>query len=111
MQALWAHYNQFEKMGPMLDTIRNRLEAYGPRLIKVEAPEKGNPKSGKRAIEHGFQLSPYEWDAPEIQDWISAGGNYGVLLGKGLLGIDADNLELFEAFPPTLTDTYIIAAT
>lgn len=85
------------------ESLKERLKPYGPRFIKVQAPEQGNSSSGKRAVEHGFQINPYALDDPEIEDWVKAGGNYGILLGKGLIGIDADSLELFEIFPETFT--------
>jgi putative DNA primase/helicase len=86
-----------------MNEMRRRLEPFGPRLIKVEPPEQGNPKSGKKAVEVGFQLSPHSWGDTDIEAWIEAGGNYGILLGEGLIGIDADSLDLFELFPITLT--------
>jgi len=80
-----------------------RLSPFGPRFILVEPPEPGNPRSGKRAVEQGFQLDPYDWDDPRLQHHLDAGGNYGILAGQGLIILDLDAPELTELFPPTLT--------
>ncbi|MFQ6077358.1 MAG: bifunctional DNA primase/polymerase, partial [Candidatus Bathyarchaeia archaeon] len=55
-----------------------------------------------------------EWQKPEnwstldeILTWIGEGGNYGIALGSGLIGIDTDRPELaetiFKRFPKTFT--------
>lgn len=86
-----------------MNGLIERLRPFGQRFILVEAPEPGNPRSGKRAVERGFQLSPHKWDSPRLQRHIEDGGNYGILAGQGLIIIDLDVPELGELFPDTLT--------
>ena len=85
-------------------SLINKLTLFGPRFIKVQRPIPGEPKSGKGAVEHGWQKQPYE--ANEIKNWVEAGNNYGVICGKGLYEIDLDDLEMqqqFEAKVQTFT--------
>jgi len=68
-----------------------RLAPYGNnRYIKVEAAKAGNKKSGKRAIDPGFQLTPRAPDDPSLIKHLEDGGNYGVLAGKGVIVVDLD---------------------
>lgn len=67
--------------------IPDILRKDGYRFIKVAARD-------KRPVESGWNKDKnYSWDDPEIQGWISKGGNYGVLPRGGLVILDADELE------------------
>jgi len=79
-------------------TLIEKLQPFGPRFIKVAKPVPGEPKSGKQAVEHAWQTHPYQGDDPEIQEWLKLGGNYGVICGEGVIGIDTDNSKLWEMF-------------
>ena len=81
-----------------------RLAALGPRFIKIEDARPRDEKSGKRAVEHGFQFHPYNADDPTLINHLDRGGNYGVLSGEGLLFIDTDDLKIEDlGLPKTLT--------
>lgn len=80
------------------DSLVEKLKPFGPRFIKVEKPIFGNEKSGKRAVEHAWQEHPYEADNPEMQSWLEAGGNYGVVCGEGIIEIDLDEKEMQDRF-------------
>jgi hypothetical protein len=75
-----------------------KLKPFGPRFIKVGKPIKGESKSGKAAIEHGWQNKPYEADDPEIETWLKSGGNYGIVCGKGIIEIDLDEPKMQKRF-------------
>jgi putative DNA primase/helicase len=82
------------------------LKPFGARFIKVCAPIVGDAKSGKRAIENGWQEKRYEADDIELTTWLEGGGNYGVVCGEGLHAIDLDDKllqEKFEQYIETLT--------
>lgn len=72
------------------ETLIDKLKPFGSRFIKIEPPRYGDRKSGKRAVEAGFQNHPYEADDKELQDWLAVGGNYAILAGKALILIDTD---------------------
>jgi len=80
------------------EPLLEKLKPFGPRFIKVEKPTSGDDKSGKRAVEHAWQEHPYEADDPEMQSWLEAGGNYGVVCGQGIIEIDIDKEETRERF-------------
>ena len=75
-------------------TLIKNVKPFGPRYIKVMRPVLGNPKTGKAAIEHAWQLHPYEADDPKLQRWLKSGGNYGVVCGEGIIEIDIDDSSL-----------------
>jgi len=72
------------------ETLIDKLKPFGSRFIKIEPPRYGDRKSGKRAVEAGFQNHPYEANDKELQDWLAVGGNYAILAGKALILIDTD---------------------
>ena len=78
------------------ETLIEKLKPFGPRFIKVSRAIPGDRKSGKNAVEHGFIDHPYE--AEELEDWLEQGGNYGVLFGEGLAGIDIDDPQTYSRF-------------
>jgi len=67
-------------------------------FVKVAKSVPGVSKSGKGAIEHGWVDNPYRADDPELLEWLAAGGNYGVICGKGLHEIDLDDANLIRKF-------------
>jgi len=73
------------------DALIEKLKPFGPRFIKVEQPIPNDRHSGKKAFEKCFQDRPYEANDAELQEWLAAGGNYGILGGKGLILIDTDS--------------------
>lgn len=81
-----------------------RLKQFGPRFIKVEVARQGDPKSGKRAIENGFQFHLYNADDPSLINHLERGGGYGVLAGDGLWLLDTDGWKIKELdLPGTFT--------
>jgi P4 family phage/plasmid primase-like protien len=67
-------------------------------------------KKDKKPFEPGWSKKPYKWNDPDLQKWLDAGGNYGVLGGHGdLVILDADDLarlqelEVIKALPETFT--------
>jgi len=83
------------------EILIEQLKSFGKRFIKVEPPEPNNPKSGKAAVEREFQKHPYNANDKEILEWLDAGGNYGILCGKGIIVIETDNKKMTEKL-----DTY-----
>jgi P4 family phage/plasmid primase-like protien len=87
------------------ETLIEKLSPFGgKRFIKIEAPIIGDSKTGKRAVEHEFQNHPYEANSPELDRWLDAGGNYGILCGEGIAELDIDNKreqQKFEAIIKT----------
>jgi putative DNA primase/helicase len=79
-------------------SLIDKLAPFGPRFIKVVWPVPGDPHSGKGAADHGWPDHPMEADDPELQKWLQMNGNYGVVFGEGVIGIDLDNLELRRKF-------------
>jgi len=69
-----------------------------------------HPKS-KLPVEAEWQKeNNYRWDDPKLTTWIGRGGNYGVVCGRGGLGVfDADELDMIrdlgilEHLPNTFT--------
>lgn len=54
-------------------------------------------KKDKKPFEPGWSKKPYKWNDPNLQKWLDAGGNYGVLGGHGDLRVfDADELDRLE---------------
>jgi hypothetical protein len=74
-------------------SLINKLERFGAHFVKVSAPTPGKSKTGKNAIEKGFQNHPYEADDPSLRKHLSNGGNYGVLAGEGLVIVETDTKE------------------
>ena len=68
-----------------------------------------NPKE-KAPFEKMWQLeNNYSFDSPRLIEWISKGGNYGVIGGYGnLLIVDFDNKEFEEKISCYLPDTFTI---
>ena len=79
-------------------TLIKKLRPFGARYIKVSKPILGQRKTGKGAVEHAWQETPYEADDPELQKWLIAGNNYGVVCGEGMVEADIDDPELAEKF-------------
>jgi len=77
-------------------SLIEKLKPFGARFIKVAPPEQDNAKSGKQAVEKGFAENPYE--AKDLRSWLDSGGNYGVLLGNGVIGVDLDEKKLQKLF-------------
>ena len=62
----------------------------GYRFIKIK-------KRGKPAIEKNWPTSNnYTHDSPELDLWISRGGNYGVMPRGGIIILDVDDYERFK---------------
>ncbi|NVM20582.1 MAG: bifunctional DNA primase/polymerase [Desulfobacterales bacterium] len=91
-------------------SLIRKLKPFGPRYIKVSKPILHQDKTGKRAVEHGWQTRPYEANDAEVQRWVSAGNNYGVVCGEGLIAMDIDQecYELFPDIPIKLPETLVI---
>ncbi len=71
-------------------SILSQLQNESFRFCKVE-------KKGKKPFERKWGEKGYSWDDPKLQDWLSRGGNYGVLGGHGdLIIFDADDLTRLE---------------
>lgn len=88
------------------EELVKRLKPFGARFIKVAKPVRGDRRTGKAAIEYGYLLKPYEADDPELLGWLKEGGNYGVVFGRGVYGLDIDDpgeQERFEAKVQTFT--------
>lgn len=95
-----------EKKGIKIPQILvERLKPFGPRFVKVKPPRAGDKQSGKAPVERGFQNHPYEADDPTLQEWLAAGGNYGILLGQGLGAIETDTKETTKKLEPYPTFT------
>lgn len=75
-------------------TLLGKLKPFGPRFLKVRKPVPGVRKSGKGAVENGWQFNLYEADNEKLQRWLQSGGNYGISFGEGIAGIDLDSLEM-----------------
>lgn len=89
------------------ESLIEKLKPFGPRFIKVERPIFGNEKSGKRAVEHAWQEHPYEAGDHEMQSWLEAGNNYGVVCGEGIIEIDLDEKEMQDRFEAKV-DTFTV---
>ena len=65
---------------------------------------------GKVPFEHNWQTTNnYGFDDPKLLDWISKGGNVGVVCGYGnLIGIDFDDLETYTKYKDKLPKTLIV---
>lgn len=87
-----------EKCVKIPKSLSEKLKPFGARFIKVAKPILGVKRSGKKAVEHGWQDKPYKAHDPELQKWLNYGGNYGIICGKGLYEIDLDDQELQEKF-------------
>jgi len=73
------------------DILIERLKPFGARFVKVEPPKIGDKNSGKAPFENEFQNNPHEANDPELQEWLNAGGNYGILLKQGVAAIETDD--------------------
>lgn len=89
------------------ESLVEKLKPFGPRFIKVAKPILGDPKSGKAAIEHEWQMRPYSADDPELQSWLEAGNNYGVICGEGIIELDLDEKEMQTRFEEKV-DTFTV---
>jgi putative DNA primase/helicase len=89
---------ELSKIVKIPDPLIEKLKHFGPRFIKVVWPVPGDPHSGKGATDHGWPDHPMEADDPELQKWLQIGGNYGVVFGEGVIGIDLDSPELQTKF-------------
>ncbi len=90
---------------PAIYPIPQQLRNYDYRFIKVAA-------GAKTPSERGWPTTAnYTWDDPELIQWITNGGNYGVLPRGGLTIIDVDSIQdanaigLLDSFKDTLTVT------
>ena len=77
-------------------SLIDKLKPFGPHFLKVAKPIAGDEKSGKKAVEYGWQDKPY--DAEELAEWLAAGNNYGAMGGRGIVIIDFDAKSLAEEF-------------
>jgi putative DNA primase/helicase len=77
-------------------SLIDKLKPFGPHFLKVAKPIAGDEKSGKRAVEYGWQDKPY--NAEELEKWLAAGNNYGTMAGRGIAIIDFDIKSLAEEF-------------
>jgi P4 family phage/plasmid primase-like protien len=95
-----AHWRvrELPKIVGIPSSLVEKLKPFGPRFIKVEKPTSGDDKSGKRAVEHAWQEHPYGADDAEMQSWLVAGGNYGVVCGEGIIEVDLDEEEMQDRF-------------
>jgi putative DNA primase/helicase len=85
-------------------SLVDKLKPFGAHFLKVAKPIAGDEKSGKQAVEYGWQDKPY--NAEELEKWLAAGNNYGTMAGRGIAIIDFDVKSLaeeFEAKVQTLT--------
>jgi len=84
-----------------------RLRPFGlRRFLKVAKPIRGEPRSGKGAIENGWTENLYEPEDLSFRNWLMHGGNYGIAAGQGIAFLDIDDpkmQELFESYVQTLT--------
>lgn len=85
------------------EVLIEKLKPFGPRFVKVEPPQPGDKHSGKAPFEREFQKRPYEADDPELQEWLTAGGNYGILGGQGLIHIETDDKKMAKKLEPYRT--------
>jgi len=83
-------------------TVPQQLWGLGARFIRVKAKEK-TPVDEWTKPENQFAV-----DSPELIDWLTKGGNYGVVGGKGLIIIDADDPELKEYCVKSLPTTFMV---
>ncbi|MBN1871435.1 MAG: bifunctional DNA primase/polymerase [Candidatus Omnitrophica bacterium] len=64
-------------------------------------------RASKIPFEQNWQNTPYSYK--DIQEWITQGGNYGILGGcGGLIVIDADMVELSRIVKEKLPDTFTV---
>jgi hypothetical protein len=94
--------------------IPERLRDPRIRFTRVRKPGEikadGQPANGKEAIGEGWNLweNAYPHDSKELTRHIAAGGNYGVLCGRGLVVIDADYPEVAAAVDERLPETFTV---
>lgn len=83
-------------------TIPPQLWDLGPRFIKVKARE-------KIPVENWTDpKNQYGADDPRLIEWLTQGGNYGIIGGHGLIIIDADDSELKDFCVTTLPATFTV---
>jgi hypothetical protein len=80
------------------ESLIEKLKPFGPRFIKVVWPVPGDPKSGKAACEPAWQEHLYSADDPALQAWLRMRGNYGIVFGEGVAGVDLDNKDIRQRF-------------
>lgn len=68
----------------------DRLKPFGPRFIKVEPPKANDKSSGKAAVEREWQKHAYAAEDAQFKEWLTIGGNYGIISGQGLIIIETD---------------------
>jgi hypothetical protein len=87
---------------PPVNKIPIQLRNPAFRFIKVR-------KGDKRPLEaHWTTELNYPYDAPELQNWLNEGGNYGVLGGYGnLVIVDFDDLAAQKAIGE-VPDTFVV---
>jgi P4 family phage/plasmid primase-like protien len=72
-------------------SLIEKLAPFGSaRYVKVGKPLIGDKSSGKGPFEKEWQNHAYNSDDPELIKWLSEGGNYGVMAGRGIIIIDLD---------------------
>lgn len=81
--------------------IPRQLQKKDFKFIKIKSKD-------KVPIEK-WKTQNYSFDSQELQNYISRGGNYGVLSGKGnLIVIDADHPELMKIIEEKFEETFTI---
>jgi len=75
-------------------SLIDKLKPFGAHFLKVAKPIAGDEKSGKKAVEYGWQDKPY--NAEELEKWLAAGNNYGIMAGRGIVIIVFDTKSLTE---------------
>lgn len=84
--------------------IPEQLKNSNIRLIKVEA-------RGKNPIDANWQKeggSNFAYNDPIITNWLSNGGNYGVVTNNGLVAIDADDPRISKIVDAELPKTFTV---
>ena len=90
--------------------VPNRLRNKELNFCLVDKPVKGDPQSGKRPFQKGWQNKELKWDDRELTEWIGQGGNYGVVGGgtSNLMILDFDNKMVQDAVASKLPQTFTV---
>lgn len=93
---------EYEKTTPS-EKIPEQLRNPDFRFVKVA-------KNAKNAIEKAWTTTNnYCYDDKEINNWIDAGGNYGVVSGFGnLVVVDFDNIKIQNEIQIMLPETFMV---
>jgi len=99
---LGAPPNTIDKdVSPYKFVVPSQFQDLHFRFLKVR-------KGGKEAVEPGWQKTKnYSWHDPEIRNWISRGGNYGIACPSGFcVFVDADTKKIQETLETKLPLTF-----